>query len=111
MLEDIILALYKGRRPSRYKGIGLRGGVILAIFWGVICGIGGTTGWDVYGSVFSALAGGFVGYRLERVGGAIAVAIFSLTYYSIAATSNFGVFGGVLFGFLLGLTIGQMTKE
>jgi hypothetical protein len=111
MMEDILLALLKRGRPSRYKGIGLRGGAILAIFWSGVCGIAGWTGWNVEGTIISAIAGGFVGYRLEKTGGAIAVATFSTLLCSIVAMSDCGPVGGVSLGTYVGLMIGLKTKE
>jgi len=77
VLIFLILALAKRRRPSRYKGIGVRGGVVLAALWAPLCGVAALLGSNVWWISFCVLAGLCVGYSLERVSGAIAVGIYS----------------------------------
>jgi hypothetical protein len=110
-LEEYLLDLLKGRRPSKNKGIGLRGGLLLAVLWAPICGVAGAVGWNIWGAVFSGVIGAVVGYRLERVSGAVAVAIFSVVFWTISATEGWGPFIGMAFGGLGGLGIGIKTRE
>ena len=88
MLEFFLMFFKAIPRRSRYPGIGIRGGFVLALLWSLLCGVGGLVGWSVTNTIFVACTGFVVGYRLEGVGGAIAVAVLTALYWSIAAASG-----------------------
>jgi hypothetical protein len=52
-----------------------------------------------------------VGYRLERLGGAIAVTVFSAVIWSCVAASEWGIFQGAAFGGLVGFAVALRTRE
>jgi hypothetical protein len=115
-MEDKLLSLLKGSRPPKYKGIGLRGGFALAIYWASVGGVAGGLGWNLAGLIVAALGGTMVGYRLEGLGGAIAVAIFSAFHWTAVATSAMagtplGVLLGIVIGTVGGMVIGAKTRE
>jgi hypothetical protein len=111
MLEDILLSFLKGGRPARYKGIGWRGGLLLALYWSAVCGVGGRLGWHVVGMLLSILGGGLIGYRLERLGGAIAVAVFTAILWSITVADELGSLAGIGLGVLVGFGLALKARE
>ncbi len=111
MLEDIILGLLKRWRPTKYKGIGWRGGLLLALYWSAVCSVAAGVGWDILGITISALGGALVGYRLEGISGAIAVAIFSGLLWAIIVYLDGTILGGIVFGAFAGYYIATRTRE
>ena len=110
-MVELFLTVLKRYRKSRYRGIGIRGGFVLAVLWAVLCGLAGLVGWSVANTLFAASAGLVVGYRLEGVGGAIAVAVLIGLYWSIVASAGWPPGLGAIFGFVMGLVIGAATTE
>ncbi|HET6573002.1 MAG TPA: hypothetical protein VFG68_05320 [Fimbriiglobus sp.] len=98
-------------RPSRYRGVGIRGGFVLGILWAIVSGAASELGWDPIGLTVALLVSVAVGYRLERFGGAIAVAIFSLGFWWVALSSEWAWPFAAGFGFVMGLAYGAATTE
>jgi hypothetical protein len=116
MFEEFVFLLPRHVRPSKYKGIGWRGGVLLAIYWLGVGGLAGASGWSIEGLVASMLGELLVGWQLERLGGAIAVAVFSAGIWSLIGTATFaqstlGTVVGAILGFVGGFSIAFRTRE
>src|SRR5262249_12498612 len=98
-------------RPSRSRGVGIRGGFILGLLWAVVSGTASQVGWDPIALTIGLVASAGVGYRLERIGGAIAVAIFSLGFWWVSLSSGWPWPMAAGFGFVMGLVYGAATTE
>ena len=98
-------------RPSRYRGVGIRGGFVLGILWAVVSGAASVLDWNPIGLTVALLLSAGVGYRLERVGGAIAVVIFSLGFWWVTLFSGWSWPFAAGFGFIMGLVYGTATTE
>src|SRR5258708_7446510 len=78
---DFVLDLLHRWRPSPYRGVGVRGGFFLGILWALVSAVACEVPWNPIGLTLCLLGSAVVGYRLERIGGAIAVVIFSLGFW------------------------------
>jgi hypothetical protein len=110
MLE-FALEFVKWWRPSRYRGVGIRGGFVLGILWAFVSGSASDLGWDPAGLAIAMVISAGVGYRLERIGGAIAVLIFSLGFWWVPIFCNWSWPYAAGFGFVMGLVYGTATTE
>lgn len=108
---DLVLNLLHRWRPTRYRGIGIRGGFLLGILWAGVSGVGCRIGLDPLGMTLALVSSAVVGYRLERVGGAVAVAIFSLGLWVLPCSTGWPWSVAAGFGFLMGLVVGARTRE
>jgi hypothetical protein len=108
---DFLLSSLKVWRPSRYRGIGIRGGLLLGIFWIPLATVASQVKWDPLALTFAAISSALVGYRLERISGAIAVVIFSLVVWAIVVYEGYEWYFAAGFGFVMGLGAGARTSE
>jgi len=108
---DYALDILQVWRPSRYRGIGIRGGFVLGLLWAPVCGAASVLGWDPVGLPVALAVSALVGYRLERIGGAVAVAIFSVGIWALGVHFGWPWPATTGFGFLMGLMYGAATTE
>ena len=108
---DFALDFVQWWRPSRYRGVGIRGGFFLGLLWAVVSGTASVFGWEPIALAIALVASAGVGYRLERIGGAVAVAIFSLGFWWMSRSSAWPWPMTAGFGFVMGLVYGAATTE
>src|SRR5262249_56452554 len=98
-------------RPSRSRGVGIRGGFILGLLWAVVSGTASQVGWDPIALTIGLVASAGVGYRLERIGGGLAVGVFSLRVLWVSLSSGWAWAVGGRFGVVLGPGLGGATTR
>ena len=108
---DFALDLISWWRPSRYRGVGIRGGFVLGILWAVVAAAASVLGWDPIYLALALAVSAAVGYRLERFGGAVAVAIFSAGFWWLPLFYGWEWPPAAGCGFVLGLVYGAATTE
>jgi hypothetical protein len=111
IMLEWVLNLVSLWRPSRYRGIGIRGGFVLGILWAGVSVAASELGWNIIGLVLALLGSAAVGYRLERIGGAIAVVVFSLFFWHVSVRIGGPWPLAASFGFVMGLVYGAATTE
>jgi hypothetical protein len=110
-MVEYVLEFLHWWRPSRYRGVGIRGGFFLGLLWAAVSWAASELGWDPIGLTVALMFSAAVGYRLERLGGAVAVAIFSLGFWWFTLFEGWPWPFAAGFGFVMGLVYGAATTE